>query len=110
MKTTRNFEIWKGDATDQEVFKMLEKAKKAFRKYFLLTFVPIISFFAIGRALFCYNTYIFIKTKGRGKGSTLVRCWLGLSIIGNFFIPLIFAKMLANNEARGRKVLGFDKI
>jgi len=110
MKTTRNYEIWRGDASDQEVFKMLEKAKKAFKKYFLLTFIPIISIFAIGRAIYCYNNYIFIKTKGRGKGSTLVRCWLGLGVIGNLFIPLIFEKILENNETRGRKVLGFDKL
>ena len=110
MNSTHNFEVWKGDATDEEVMKMKEAARKSFIKYLLLSFIPFVNLITLGRALFCYNTYIFIKTKGRGKGNPIIRFWLGLNILANLFIPLIGAKILENNVERGHKVLGFDKL
>lgn len=108
MAKTQAFAEWCNGATEQEIAQMREASKKSFHKWLLISLIPLVGGFFIGIALFCYNTYSFIKTRGRSNGSNLLR--LFFILWGAIIIPIIEVQLLAHSEKLGYKILGFDKI
>lgn len=108
MAKNQKFAEWCGDATESEIAQHKEAAKKSYHKWLLLSLIPFVGQFTVGIAIFCYNTYTFINTRGRSEGSNLWRfillCW------GGILMPLIEVQLLAKSDKMGNKVLGFDKI
>lgn len=103
-----DFDEWSDYATDEELAVLQKAAKKSMFKWMLLSLIPILNVFLIGCAIFAYNNYNFIKTRGRSMGNDIFR---GIMLIwGLLIIPLIVLKILSKANKLGDKVLGWDKI
>ena len=106
--TMIDFDEWSDYATDEELDALEAAAKKSMWKWILLSLIPILNLFLIGCAIFAYNNYHFIKSRGEDMGNDIVR---GIMMIwGLILIPLIVLKILSKSNKLGDKVLGWDKI
>ena len=103
-----DFDEWSDYATDEELEVLQDAARKKMWKWILLSLIPILNIFLIGCAIFAYNNYHFIKSRGESMGNDTVR---GIMLLwGLFLIPLIVLKILSKWNKLGDKVLGWDKI
>lgn len=99
------FNEWTGGASEQEVREMTAHVKKRYHFWLLISLIPIIGQFTIGLAIFCYNNYALLKSRGRSDGNGLWR--LIMLVWGLFIIPIIEVQACARISALGNKVLGF---
>jgi uncharacterized membrane protein len=99
------FDEWTGGASEQEVREMTAQVKKSFWKWLLISLIPLIGQVTIGCAIFCYNNYSVLKSRGRSMGNNLVR--LVMMLWGFFIIPIIVVQACAKIESLGNKVLGW---
>ena len=103
-----DFDEWSDYASDEELDALESAAKKSMWKWLLISLIPIVGIFIIGCAIFAYNNYHFIESRGESMGSDVVR---GIMMLwGLFIIPLIVLKILSSSNKLGDKVLGWDKI
>ena len=103
-----DFDEWSDYATDEELQVLQDAAKKQMWKWLLLSLIPILNFFLIGCAIFAFNNYHFIKSRGRTMGSDFLR--FIMLLWGLFIIPILVMKILSKFDKLGDKVLGWDKV
>ena len=99
---------WSDGCTEEDIIAMQKKSSKSFWKWLAISLIPLVGFFTIGFAIFCYNTHAYVKSRGNSNGNNLVR--FILMIWGLIIIPIIEVNVLAKNVKSGNKILGFDKL
>lgn len=104
----QSWEEWSDGCTEEDIIAMKKASSKNFWKWLAISLIPVIGFFTIGFALFCYNTNVYVKSRGRSNGSNLLR--LIFLIWGLFLIAIIEVNVLAKSVKAGNKILGFDKL
>ncbi len=98
------FNEWVGGASDEEVREMVKITKKRYFIFLLISLIPGVSIFTMGFAIFCYNNYCLLRSRGKNTGFNLWR-WVML-LYGIIFIPLLVIKICAKSDKLGSKVLG----
>ena len=73
--------------------------------WLLISLIPVVGQFTIGLAIFCYNNYSLLKSRGRTTGSNNLR--LLMMLWGLIILPIIVVQACAKIEALGNKVLGW---
>ena len=99
------FEEWTGGMSEQEVVELTAKTKKRYFFWLLISLIPLVGQFTIGFAIFCYNNYAYLNSRGRSDGNGLWR--LIMLIWGVFIIPIIEVQACSRIESLGNKVLGW---
>lgn len=100
-----SFEEWTGYASEEEIAAMKQTTKKRFTIFLLLSLIPLLNWITMGLAIFCYNNYSILKSRGRSNGSDLFRFILMLYA---FFIPpILMVQLCVKIEALGHKVIGW---
>lgn len=100
-----DFYEWTGGASEEEVAALTAQTKKRYYMWLLISLIPLIGQFTIGLAIFCYNNYAILKSRGRNDGNGLWR--LLMMLWGLIIIPIIEVQACARIEALGNKVLGW---
>ena len=99
------FEEWTGGASEEEVEALTAATKKRYYFWLLISLIPFIGQFTIGFAIFCYNNYALLKSRGNDAGNNTWR--LIMMLWGLFIIPIIEVQACARIEKLGNKVLGW---
>ena len=99
------FEEWTGGASEEEVKALTAHTKKRYFLWLLISLIPFIGQFTIGCAIFCYNNYALLKSRGEDAGNNLWR--LIMMLWGLFILPIIVVQACARIEKLGNKVLGW---
>ncbi|MBR2929966.1 MAG: hypothetical protein IKC32_01935 [Clostridia bacterium] len=99
------FEEWTGGASEQEVKALTKHTKKRYLMWLLISLIPVIGQVTVGCALFCYNNYAVLKSRGRSGGNSIWR--FVLMLWGFFILPIIVVQLCARIESLGNKVLGW---
>ncbi len=104
--TRSEFDEWTGGATEEEVIAATAATKKRMNKFLLISIIPIINWITMGLAIFCYNNYSILKSRGRSNGNNLFR--LILMIYAFFIPPILVVQLCARSNSLGLKVLGWN--
>ena len=99
------FDEWTGGASEQEVREMTAKVKKSFWKWLLISLIPFVGQITIGFAIFCYNNYSLLKSRGQTTGNNNLR--LLMMLWGLIIFPIIVVQACAKIESLGNKILGW---
>ena len=99
------FEEWTGGASEQEVRELTKKTQKRFFFWLLISIIPVLGQFTIGFAIFCYNNYSLLKSRGQTTGNNNLR--LLMMLWGLIILPIIVVQACAKIESLGNKVLGW---
>lgn len=105
MENEVSMEEWVQELPDSERRELMAKAKKRFWMFCLIGLIPYVSFVMMGFAIYCYNTYNYLKTRGRNTGRNEIR--LLLLLWGMFLLPIIIVNVCSKNEKLGDKILGW---
>ena len=99
------FEEWTGGASESEVQALTAQTKKRYHFWLLISLIPIIGQITIGFAIFCYNNYSILKSRGNSTGNNNWR--LLMMLWGLFIPPIIIVQACAKIEKLGNKILGW---
>ena len=104
---TEEFIEWVGgpDTTEAEVEALEKTTRKSFWKWILISLIPMVGFFTIGCAIFCYNNLEYIRTRGRNNGNNFIRFLL--MHWGLIIIPIIEVGIFSKFDKLGASVLGW---
>ncbi len=100
-----DFDKWSSGVSEDIIEDLISITKKQYYKWLLLSLIPIINWFTMGKAIYCYNNINYMKSRGHSTGSILWR--LVLVIWGLIIFPFILVMILSNNEKRGNIALGW---
>ncbi|MCM1440408.1 MAG: hypothetical protein NC131_14570 [Roseburia sp.] len=100
------FDEWTGGASEEEVEEMVAITKKRYHKFLLISLIPIVNWVTMGLAIFCYNNYSLLKSRGNSNGSNIWRFILMLYSL--IIFPLIVVNICAHSDSLGTKVLGLN--
>ena len=99
---------WIRELPEEECRELIAKTRKRFFIFLLISIIPIVNFVTMGCAIFCYNNWYLLKTRGRStgyEGSTFLRLFL---VIYAYIVPLLMVlNLCVKNESIGSKVLGW---
>ena len=96
---------WVKDAPQEELNELIEKTKKRFWIFFLISLIPYVNFITMGFTIFCYNNWCFLKSRGARTGNQYIV--LLLMLWGFFIPPLIGVWLCSKSEKLGSKILGW---
>lgn len=102
-----DFEEWSGGASDEELEELKKQTKKRYHMFLLISIIPIVNWITMGMAIFCYNNYNIIKSRGYSSGNGIWR--LILLIYSFIIIPLIVINICAKFPKAGNAVLGWKE-
>jgi len=105
MRDEMSLEEWVQEVSDDERRALMEKTKKRFIVFLLISIIPFVNFITMGCAIFCYNNWCFLKTRGRNTGNNYVR--LLLMLYAMFIPPIIVVSLCSNVQKLGSLVLGW---
>ncbi len=105
-RRTAEFEEWCEGAPEEQIESFVKTTRKNYYKWLLISLIPLVSFFTVGKAIFCYNNLSYLKSRGNSNGSNLWR--FILLVWGLFIIPIAQVKAYSNNSGKGAKVLGWE--
>ena len=104
MQDYESLEEWLQNAPDHERRALMKKIKKRFIIFLLISIIPLVNFITMGLAIFCYNTWSYVKSRGRNTGSGLVR--LFLMLYAYILPPIIVVTLCSKIRSLGSKVTG----
>ena len=96
---------WIKILSDSERRKLMAIVKKRFFIFLLISIIPVVNFVTMGMAIFCYNEWSWLRSRGRNTGSNLLRfvlmCWAYI------IPPIIVVTLCSKIESLGSKIVGF---
>ena len=98
-------EEWIQTVSDEERRELMAKTKKRFIIFLLISLIPYVNFFTMGFAIYCYNNWNYLKTRGGNTGNDYIR---GLLMLYGFILPpIIGVTLCTKNEKLSQKILGW---
>lgn len=108
IQENEKFEKWCCENTIDEIEILTNISKKQSIKWLVLSLIPIVNLFTIGKLIFCYNNIYYMKSRGNNTGNNFFR-WL-LLFWGLIIIPLLEINYLERHKEKAIKILGWEKI
>lgn len=99
-----DFYEWTNGASEEELKAMTATVKKRFTIFLLISLIPLVSVITMGFAMFCYNNYVVLKSRGRRTSNGLII--LLMALYGYVIIPLIEVQLCSRIQSLGDKILG----
>ena len=105
MEDKITLEEWVEGLSDGERRGLMAKTFKRFWRFLLLSIIPFVGTVMMGCAVYCYNNWSFLRSRGRDSGSNMVRAFL--IILGYILPPIIVVLVCSKSEKLSEKVLGW---
>ena len=83
-------------------------AEKNFKKWLLISIIPIVNFVTMGFAIFCYNNLCYLKSNGKSRGNGFLRFLMMLYAL--YIPPVIVVRICCSNEKLQKKILGWENL
>lgn len=100
-----SFEQWCNGASEAEIQELERITSKRFKKFILISLIPVVNFITMGCAIFCYNNLCYIRSRGRNNGSDIIRFIYALYAL--IIPPFIVVQACTHISSLGDKVLGW---
>lgn len=88
--------------------KAIALAEKNFKKWLLISLIPVVNFVTMGFAIFCYNNLNYLKSNGKTTGNGFLRFLMMLYAL--FLPPIIVVDLCCKNENLQKSVLGWKDL